>query len=102
MQQINVVAKPDFIESVTSSSQPLPAISEIIWNGLDAGAENVSVFLSKNELDTIESISFNNKISIEEFLISNTQFTSEKNLLFNGQQVTIGITDPQIKVVVEE
>lgn len=57
MQQINVVAKPDFIESVTSSSQPLPAISEIIWNGLDAGAENVSVFLSKNELDTIESIS---------------------------------------------
>ena len=52
--------------------------------------------------DTIEEVAFNNKISVEEFLISNPTFTSSKNLLFPGQIVTIGITNPQISVVVEK
>ncbi len=52
--------------------------------------------------DTIETVAFNNKISTEEFLISNPNFTSSKSLLFPGQQVVIGITDPQIEVVVKE
>ncbi len=52
--------------------------------------------------DTISSIAMNNKISTSEFLISNRQFTSESSLLFPGQQVVIGVTDPQLKVVVEK
>ena len=52
--------------------------------------------------DTIEEVAFDNGISVEEFLISNPSFTSSKNLLFPGQVVTIGITNPQISVVVEE
>lgn len=52
--------------------------------------------------DTIEDVAFNNQISVEEFLISNPTFTSEKNLLFPGQEVVIGMTDPQISVVSEE
>lgn len=52
--------------------------------------------------DTIEQVAFNNKISVEEFLISNPTFTSSKNLLFPGQEVIIGVTDPQISVVVEK
>lgn len=52
--------------------------------------------------DTIEKVAFNNQISIEEFLISNPDFTSSNNLLYPNQIVTIGITDPQIKVVTEE
>lgn len=52
--------------------------------------------------DTIEDVAFNNEISVEEFLISNPTFTSSKNLLFPGQEVVIGITDPQISVVKEE
>ncbi len=51
--------------------------------------------------DTIESVAFNNKISTEEFLISNPTFTSNKSLLFEGQEVVIGVMDPQIRVVVE-
>ena len=43
----------------------------------------------------------NHKISTSEFLISNREFTSEESLLFAGQEVVIGVTDPQIKVVVE-
>lgn len=52
--------------------------------------------------DTIEKVAFNNQISVEEFLISNKDFTSSNNLLYPNQVVTIGITDPQIKVVTEE
>ena len=49
--------------------------------------------------DTIEQISFNNKISTEEFLIDNPEFTSENTLLYAGQTVTLGILKPQISVV---
>ncbi len=52
--------------------------------------------------DTVEKVAFNNKISVEEFFISNPEFTSKSNLLFAGQEVVIGIPDPQIRVVVEE
>lgn len=52
--------------------------------------------------DTIEDVAFNNEISVEEFLISNPTFTSSKNLLFPGQEVIIGITNPQISVVNEQ
>lgn len=52
--------------------------------------------------DTIETVAFNNKISTQEFLLSNPAFTSINNLLFPGQVVTIGVTDPQIQVVVKE
>ncbi len=52
--------------------------------------------------DTIESIALNNKISIEEFLLSNPKFTDESNLLFPGQQVIIRMTNPKIRVITEE
>lgn len=52
--------------------------------------------------DTISDVAFNNKISITEFLISNPGFTSENNLLFPSQVVTIGITDPKISIVMEK
>lgn len=49
--------------------------------------------------DTIEDISFNNKISTEEFLIANPDITSTKTLLYKGQEVTIGILKPQVNIV---
>ena len=52
--------------------------------------------------DTINQIAFNNKISVEEFLISNPAITSASNLLFAGQQVIIKETNPLVNVIVEE
>lgn len=51
--------------------------------------------------DTIETVSFNNKLNEEEFLISNPEFKSKDVLLFAGQIVTIGVLDPQIQVIEE-
>ena len=55
-----------------------------------------------NEGDTIEQIAFNNKISTEEFLIANPEFSSENSLLYAGQTVTLGILKPQVRVVEED
>lgn len=52
--------------------------------------------------DTIEKVAFNNQISVEEFLISNSEFTSETNLLYPNQEVVIGITNPQLSIVTEK
>ena len=52
--------------------------------------------------DTISDVAFNNKISVEEFLIANPDLQDEKSLLSPGQIVTLGILKPQISVVEED
>lgn len=51
--------------------------------------------------DVINDVAFNNKVSIEEFLVANPELT-EKSLLYPGQVVTIGILKPQMSVVEED
>ena len=51
--------------------------------------------------DSIESLAFENQISVQEFLIFNTQYTSRDNLLVPGTEVRISTIDPKIQVVVE-
>ena len=55
-----------------------------------------------NRGDTIESISFDNKISVQEFLISNPQYTSRDNLIAPGTKIKIATIDPKMQVVVEK
>ncbi len=52
--------------------------------------------------DSIKKIANNNKMSVQEFLIVNPDFSSEKNLLYEGQEVNIGLTNPMFKVVEED
>lgn len=55
MGTIHVVAKADFLQSL-STSKPIAAIAELVWNGLDACATNVQVVIDPNELDGFEAI----------------------------------------------
>lgn len=52
--------------------------------------------------DTISDISYNNKLSVEEFLIANPDLTSESNLLYEGQVVNLGLINPQISLIEED
>ena len=54
------------------------------------------------EGDTIYDVAFNNKISTEEFLIANPDLHDENSLLAAGQEVTLGILNPQFSVVEED
>ncbi len=48
--------------------------------------------------DTISDVAFNNKLSTTEFLIANPEFQDENSLLFEGQEVTINIIQPQFRL----
>ena len=52
--------------------------------------------------DTIPDVAFNNKISTEEFLIANPDLHDENSLLAEGQEVTLGILNPQFSVVEQD
>ena len=56
MQKINVEIQSDLIEKL-SKSDPIPALSELIWNGVDADADKVSIFLEHDKLGTLERVS---------------------------------------------
>lgn len=51
--------------------------------------------------DTIESIATAHKLNVQEFLIANPEFTSENNLLYESQEVVVGLIEPIISVVVD-
>lgn len=55
MAKVHVIAKRDFLESLTTA-KPLAALAELVWNGFDAGADQVRVFLELNEMDGIQTI----------------------------------------------
>ena len=51
--------------------------------------------------DTIEDISYNNKLSPEEFLIANTEYKTANDLLYPGKKVVLGVIKPQFDTVEE-
>lgn len=52
--------------------------------------------------DTIEQVSFDNKLSVEEFLIANEELNSADNLLYPGEVVTLGVLKPAFKLIEED
>ena len=54
------------------------------------------------EGDTIETIAEENKLNVQEFLIANPEFTSANNLLYESQEVVVGLIDPIVSIVVEK
>lgn len=69
----------------------------LLFGTLDDG-EEYTVKLG----DTIETVAFNNKLSTDEFLIVNPEFTSANNLLSVGQKVSIALISPVLDIVVEK
>jgi hypothetical protein len=55
MSKIHVTAKRDFLESLTTS-EPVAALSELVWNGFDAQTDNVQVLFDLNKLSSIDTI----------------------------------------------
>lgn len=81
-------------EKIYTSSKELSAY---LLYGSDFEEKQVKVKTG----DSIESIAFDNQISVQEFLIFNPKYTSRENLLVPGVDVTISKVDPKIQIVVE-
>lgn len=51
--------------------------------------------------DTIESIAYNNKLGVEDFLVANPDIKGENALLAVGQEVTVAAINPVSNIIVE-
>lgn len=94
-------------EDITYKAVNIPT-DEVIYND----ASELSKYLlygnkyeenkvTVNKGDSIATLAFNNKISVEEFLISNPEYNNENNLLYEGKSVVIAKVNPQINIVEE-
>jgi hypothetical protein len=57
MTILTLTAQQDHLEKVARTRDPIKAIAEFVWNGLDANATSVEVSFSFNGLGGIDSIS---------------------------------------------
>jgi hypothetical protein len=55
MKTITVSAQKDFLERLASVA-PMKALSELIWNGLDAGSDQVEIILDQNNMSGLDRI----------------------------------------------
>ena len=53
----NILITPEGIKTNLKNVKPLEAICEYIWNGFDAGASQIKVYLHTNELGVINMVS---------------------------------------------
>ena len=56
MEAVKVEVQQDFIDRLVNAKKPILGLAELIWNGFDADASNVSVTLVRKELNSIDSI----------------------------------------------
>lgn len=56
MKTVTVEVQADHLQSLARVNRPLSAISELIWNGLDADAEEVQVVFHKNDLEGLTGV----------------------------------------------
>jgi hypothetical protein len=56
MKLVTVQVKSDHLQTIANVSRPISAVSELIWNGLDADAKEVKVSLLRNQIDGLTSL----------------------------------------------
>lgn len=94
-------------ENITYKAQNVSVEEKIYTNSTDLSAYLLygDTYTEKTVKvkpgDSIESLSFENQISVQEFLIFNEKYTSRDNLLVPNTDVVISNVDPKIQVVVE-
>lgn len=65
------------------------------------GTTNLTGTYKVKASDTIESIAYNNKLGIEDFLVANPDIKGENALLAVGQEVTVAAINPVSNIIVE-
>lgn len=56
MTRIQLEAASDLVQRLAYETQPLRAVIELIWNGLDADAHTVTVTIPRTDMDAVESV----------------------------------------------
>ena len=90
MSTIHVVAKRDFLESLTVA-RPLVALAELVWNGFDAQSDRVQIHLDMNRMSGLQTIRVRdygfgiNHANVEEYFGSLGDSWKKKKIRLNGR-----------------
>lgn len=98
-----------YVEEEITIKQTNISVSEKIYNNSDdlssylLYGENEDIKKIKvSAEDTISAVTVEQGISVEEFFLSNPEFTSINNIFYENQEVIIAKTDPKINITVEQ
>lgn len=98
-----------YVEEEITIKETNISVSENIYNNADElssyllygeNEERKKIKVSAN--DTISTVAVEQGISIEEFFLSNPEFTSINNIFYENQEVVIAKIDPKINIAVEQ
>jgi murein DD-endopeptidase MepM/ murein hydrolase activator NlpD len=100
----NVYVQEDITYKATNISveQDIFVDSKELSQYLLYGNNNEKKIVTVKTGDSIPTIAFENEVSVEEILLSNPEFTSRDNLLYEGKQIEILKMEPKINIVVEK
>ena len=101
VDDISIKQKITYKTGYISIDENIYTSSEELAKYLLYGTTKAQNTYKVKEGDTIESIAESNKLNIQEFLIANSKFSSENNLLYAGQTVNVGLINPVIDIIVE-
>lgn len=93
----NITIKENRISVDSQIFQSCNEVSKFLLFGTTAKQETYSV----KDGDDIATVSLNNKLNTDEFLIANPQFTSKNVLLTPGQTVNIALIEPLVTITAE-
>lgn len=108
IETVGTLVENVYIEDEITVKEIQIPIDEVIYTDADDltqfllyGNEPVTTTYTVKENEMIRDIAFNNKISNQEFLISNPRYRDENSLITAGTEVLIKETNPQLSVVME-
>ena len=101
IENISIEQKITYKEALISTEEKIFTDAEELSKYLLYGTTDSQQKYVVQQGDTIEVIANNNKLNVKEFLIANPQFTSANSLLYESQEVSVGLIEPIINVVVD-
>lgn len=102
IEDIYIGENVTYKESYISTAEEIFSTKSDLTKYLLYGSTKEQAKYVVKEGDTIESIATANKLNTQEFLIANPTFTSKNNLLYESQEVNVGLINPIISIVVEK
>lgn len=91
----NITIKEDYISVNEDIYTDELKLSQFLLFGDNPNTKSYTVKLG----DTIESVSEDNKLNVEEFLVANVNYKSANTLLRVGDKVNVTLIDPQLTFV---
>lgn len=101
IENIDIQQKVTYKEAYISTDEVIYTNVEELAKYMLYGTNETQQKYIVKQGDTIEKVAENNKLNVKEFLIANPEFTSANNLLYESQEVSVGLIEPIINVIAE-